>query len=101
MIGAERILAALETARRKQASDVHIEPGEGAAIRVFTRIERLPGPIAGGDVESFVELSVDARSRARLERVHTRARARAMWARGGLKETAPDAPCTRGRLWAN
>ena len=68
--GAERLIALVENARARHASDVHVEPGEGAALRVFTRIERVPAfSCDANDVSAFVELTVDRTSRSRLEKL--------------------------------
>ena len=67
---AEAIFTLLETARIRQASDVHVEPGQGAAFRIFTTVERAPG--AGPtreDVSAFLDGTVDRISRSRLDKI--------------------------------
>jgi twitching motility protein PilT len=66
----EPIFALLELARSRQASDLHVEPGQGAALRVFTNVERIAGaePHAD-DVTAFLEATVDRVSRSRLDKL--------------------------------
>jgi len=54
--------------RERQASDLHIEPGQGAAYRIFTRIERLPSSPQSTEVAAFLDAAVDRLSRSRLEK---------------------------------
>ena len=68
--GAGSIFAALEIAREHQASDLHVEPGQGAALRIFTHVERISG--AGPsreDVSAFLDETVDRLARARLDKL--------------------------------
>ncbi len=68
--GGEAIFSLLEVARARQASDLHVEPGQGAALRVFTQVERVDGrgPRAD-DVTAFLDRTVDRVSRSRLEKL--------------------------------
>lgn len=60
----------LRIGRQRQASDLHVEPGQGAAYRIFTRIERAPEtPISALDIDAFIEWTLDKRSQARLAKV--------------------------------
>jgi len=54
--------------RERQASDLHIEPGQGAAYRIFTRIERLPASPQTLEVTAFLDATIDRLSRSRLEK---------------------------------
>lgn len=66
------VRAVLERARELQASDIHIDPFEGVAIRIFSRIERLAGAsIDAAATESFVTETFDPLARARLEKLGT------------------------------
>lgn len=68
--GAQGIVALIERGRACQASDVHVEPGQGAAYRIFTQICRIPDvrPSAN-EVDAFLEETVDRISRARLDKI--------------------------------
>jgi twitching motility protein PilT len=70
MNGGEPIFALLEHGRVRHASDLHVEPGQGAAYRIYTRVERIVEirPTAA-DVEAFLDATVDRISRARLEKL--------------------------------
>lgn len=66
----ERIFALLELGRKRQASDLHLEPGYGAAYRIYTRIERIPDPpVEQGDINAFLDDTIDRLSKARLEKL--------------------------------
>jgi twitching motility protein PilT len=54
--------------RERQASDLHVEPGQGAAYRIFTRIERLPASPQTLEVTAFLDATIDRLSRSRLEK---------------------------------
>jgi twitching motility protein PilT len=70
MIAAERIFALVERGRERHASDVHIEPGRGAAYRIFTQIERIPNVWPeSSEIEAFLEATLDRVCRARLEKI--------------------------------
>ncbi|GAC1314294.1 MAG: type IV pilus twitching motility protein PilT [Vulcanimicrobiaceae bacterium] len=65
-----RIFALLERGRERQASDLHIEPGQGAAFRVFTNVERIDDSfIEYGEIGAFLDATVDRLSRARLDKI--------------------------------
>ncbi|MGH7728522.1 MAG: type IV pilus twitching motility protein PilT [Vulcanimicrobiaceae bacterium] len=67
---AERIFALLEAARERAASDLHIDPLQGAAYRIFTHVERIGGVTLGSaEIAAFLERTVDRRARARLEKL--------------------------------
>ncbi|MBD5655823.1 MAG: Flp pilus assembly complex ATPase component TadA, partial [Candidatus Eremiobacteraeota bacterium] len=67
---AERIYALIERGRQDRASDLHVEPGQGAAFRIFMQIQRIadfiPQP---SEVDAFLDDTVDRVSRARLEKI--------------------------------
>ncbi len=66
----ERIFALIERGRERQASDLHIEPGQGAAYRIFTHVERVIGQsLDGAEIAAFLDTSVDRLSRSRLEKI--------------------------------
>jgi len=68
--GGARILHCIAQARARCASDVHIDPAEGVAFRIFTAMERIAAAsIDGSDVEAFLELALDRLSRARFEKI--------------------------------
>jgi len=70
LAGAERILDLVATGRRRQASDLHVEPGQGAAYRIYTAIERIATtPIEAADVLSFLDMTLDKLARARLDKL--------------------------------
>ncbi len=70
LAGAERILDLVATGRRRQASDLHVEPGHGAAYRIYTAIERIATtPIEAADVLSFLDMTLDKLARARLDKL--------------------------------
>ena len=67
---AERIYALIERGRQRQASDLHIEPGQGAAYRIYTKVERIAGvSFDAADVSVFLDETVDKLSRARLDKI--------------------------------
>jgi twitching motility protein PilT len=70
MNGAERLYVLLERGRARSASDLHVEPGQGAAFRIFTHVERIaevrPEP---AEIEAFLEDTVDRVSRTRLDKI--------------------------------
>jgi twitching motility protein PilT len=66
----ETMFGLLELARRRSASDLHVDPGEGVALRIFTKIERVAGASAdAGAIEAFLELVFDPLARARLDKL--------------------------------
>lgn len=67
---AQRIFALLDRGRAARASDIHLEPGQGAAFRIYTRIERIAerAPDAA-EIEAFLDETVDRLSRSRLEKL--------------------------------
>jgi twitching motility protein PilT len=66
------VRSALERARELRASDVHLDPIEGVAVRIFSRIERLAGAkIDAAGTESFVTEAFDSLARARLDKLGT------------------------------
>lgn len=68
--GAERIFALLERGRERQASDLHVEPGQGAAFRIYTNVEHARGAVFDvADVMAFLDETVDKLSRARLDKI--------------------------------
>jgi len=67
---ADRILALIASGRERQASDLHIEPGQGAAYRIYTRVERIAGFVPNQDeIRAFLDEAVDRVSRARLDKI--------------------------------
>jgi len=70
LVGAERVFELVAMGRRRQASDLHIEPGQGAAYRIYTRIERIAtAPFDATDVVAFLDATLDKLARARLEKI--------------------------------
>jgi twitching motility protein PilT len=66
----EAVFSLIELARVRQASDLHIEPGQGAALRIFTQVERIDGRgPTRDDVSAFLEATVDRVSRSRLDKL--------------------------------
>jgi twitching motility protein PilT len=64
------VSALVVKARALQASDVHLDPEQGVALRIASRIQRLPTALVGqADIERFVELAFDRLSRARLDKL--------------------------------
>ena len=65
-----RIFSLVERGRERQASDLHVEPGQGAAYRIFTQVERIANvrPEAS-EVKAFLDATVDRVARARLEKI--------------------------------
>ncbi len=67
---ADRIFTLLEHGRVRQASDLHLEPGQGAAYRIYTRIERIaelaPDP---AEIAAFLDETIDRLARSRLEKI--------------------------------
>jgi twitching motility protein PilT len=65
-----RIFALLERGRTLQASDLHVEPGQGAAFRVYTQVCRVDNFVpTAAEVESFIGETVDRISRSRLDKI--------------------------------
>ena len=70
MSSAENIFTLLERGRERQASDLHIEPGQGAAFRIFTYVERIVGTsIDPTEVAAFLDVTIDRLSRSRLDKI--------------------------------
>ena len=68
----ESVFALLGMARARQASDVHVDPVEGVAFRIFSRIERVPhASLSGAAVDAFLGSTLDDLSRARLQKIGT------------------------------
>ncbi len=65
---ADRIFDLIARGRERQASDLHVEPGQGAAYRIFTRIERLQSVPESREVTAFLDATIDRVSRSRLEK---------------------------------
>jgi twitching motility protein PilT len=66
----ERIFALLERGRELQASDLHVEPGQGAAYRIFTQVRRIERLVpTSAEVEAFIDETLDRLSRARLDKI--------------------------------
>jgi twitching motility protein PilT len=66
----EIIFALLESARVHQASDLHVEPGQGAAFRIFTHVARVEGEgPSREDVAAFLDATIDRVSRSRLDKI--------------------------------
>lgn len=66
----QSLSALIVKARAMQATDVHLDPAQGAAVRVASRIQRLPKTTIGrDDVERFVEIALDRLTRARLDKL--------------------------------
>ena len=67
---AERIFALIDRGRERQASDLHVEPGQGAAYRIYTNVERIDGiTFDASDVTAFLDETIDKLSRARLDKI--------------------------------
>lgn len=67
---ADRIFTMLERGRGRQASDLHLEPGQGAAYRIYTRIERIEEPPPDADeIAAFLDETIDRLARSRLEKI--------------------------------
>lgn len=59
-------------ARAMHATDVHVDPAQGVAVRIASRIRRLPRALVGRDeVERFTAASFDRLARARLDKFGT------------------------------
>ncbi len=70
VVEAERIFELLERGRERRASDLHVEPDQGAAYRIYTQVERIAGaPPSGSAVGAFLDETVDKLSRARLDKI--------------------------------
>jgi len=70
LTAADRIFTLLERGRTRQASDLHVDPGQGAAYRIFTNVERIAGQtFEARDVAAFLDETVDKVSRARLDKI--------------------------------
>ena len=68
--GGQAIFDLLERGRKRHASDLHVEPGQGAAYRIYTHVERISGqPPDGAAVTAFLDDTVDKLSRARLDKI--------------------------------
>jgi twitching motility protein PilT len=68
--GAERIFTLLQRGRVRQASDLHVEPGEGVAFRIYTQIERIGDlTLSSEEIIAFLDRTVDKISRARLDKL--------------------------------
>ncbi len=66
----ENVGALLQIARARQASDVHVDPTEGVAFRIFSRIERVAdASLSNAAVDAFLASTFDALARARLEKI--------------------------------
>jgi twitching motility protein PilT len=66
----ERIFGLIERGRELQASDLHIEPGQGAAYRVYTQVRRVENMMpSAAEVEAFIGESIDRLARARLDKI--------------------------------
>ena len=66
----ETIFALLERGRTLQASDLHLEPGQGAAYRIYTQVRRIDHVVPTiAEVEAFVASTIDRLSRARLDKL--------------------------------
>ncbi len=67
---AERIFELVERGRARQASDLHLEPGQGAAYRIYTRIERIAEPPPDtAEIAAFLNETIDRLARTRLEKL--------------------------------
>ena len=67
---AEHLFEMIRVGRIRQASDLHIEPGQGAAYRIFTSIERIDDRSPHGDeIESFLDRTMDRLARSRLDKI--------------------------------
>jgi twitching motility protein PilT len=67
---ADRIFTLIERGRERQASDLHVEPGQGAAYRIYTNVERIDaGGFDAEDITRFLDETVDKLSRARLDKI--------------------------------
>lgn len=67
---AKRIFELLERGRVRQASDLHLEPGQGAAYRIYTRIERIAeAPPNEAEISAFLDETIDRLARSRLEKI--------------------------------
>jgi len=68
--GADRIFTLLERGRERQASDLYVEPGQGAAYRIYTEVERVVGAsFEAADVSAFLDETIDKLSRGRLDKI--------------------------------
>jgi twitching motility protein PilT len=66
----EVLTSLVARARQMQATDVHLDPSQGVAVRVASRIRRLPKSLIGrNDIDRFVELAFDRLARSRLEKL--------------------------------
>jgi len=64
------IFSLIARGRSLHASDVHVEPDQGAAFRVYTQIERIADASVGvSAVAAFLDLALDRVNRARLDRL--------------------------------
>jgi len=64
------IFALLARGRNLQASDLHLEPRQGAAYRILTRVQRIDGYVpSASEIAAFIDCTLDRRSRARLDKV--------------------------------
>jgi twitching motility protein PilT len=66
----ETVFSLIERGRELQASDLHIEPGQGAAFRIYTQVRRVENFMpSAAEVEAFVAESLDRLARARLDKI--------------------------------
>jgi len=69
-VSVEAITRLIERGRARRASDLHVDPAHGAAYRIFTRVERIPGtPPSPREIDAFLEVAMDRLSRAKLEKI--------------------------------
>ncbi|MBC5809471.1 MAG: Flp pilus assembly complex ATPase component TadA [Candidatus Eremiobacteraeota bacterium] len=66
----DAVEAAVRIARERQASDLHIDPQQGVALRIHAAIQRVETlRIAPEETDAFVDRSFDRVARARFERI--------------------------------
>jgi twitching motility protein PilT len=67
---ASRVFDYVKRGRALHASDVHLDPGEGVAFRIFAAIERVEGAEVGArEVDAFLDATLDRLSRTRFEKL--------------------------------
>lgn len=67
---ADRIFTLIERGRVRQASDLHLEPGQGAAYRIYTRIEKITEPPPeSAEISAFIDETLDRLARSRLDKI--------------------------------